>query len=136
MTEPKISKEMAEQEFDRFLEAMDIEADPVDMDEDDKKGFEQQKSKLVSTIMSGSVVIDDDGQPIFTPKRSGGGEPITFYEPTGASLMAMDRKKKAEDIGKLYATMADMTKQPAKRFANMKYADLKVCIAITTLFLG
>ena len=76
MTEPKISKEMAEQEFDRFLEAMDIEADPVDMDEDDKKGFEQQKSKLVSTIMSGSVIIDDDGQPVFTPKRSGG-EPIT-----------------------------------------------------------
>lgn len=135
MNEPKVSKEMAEQDFDRFLEAMDIEADPADMDEEDKSGFDQQKSRVVSAIMSGSVIIDDDGQPVFTPKRSDG-EPITFYEPTGASLMAMDRKKKAEDIGKLYATMSDMTKQPAKRFANMKYGDLKVCIAITTLFLG
>jgi hypothetical protein len=68
--------------------------------------------------------------------KQGDGDPITFYEPTGASLMAMDRKKKAEDIGKLYATMADMTKQPIKRFAGMKYRDLKVCIAITSLFLG
>jgi hypothetical protein len=137
MSEPKISKEMAEQEFDRFLEAMDIEADPVDMDEDDKKGFKQQKSRLVAAIMSGSAIIDDLGQPVFTPKRSGeDGPPITFYEPTGASIMAMDRKKKAEDVGKLYATMADMTKQPAKRFASMKYPDLRVCIAVTTLFLG
>lgn len=135
MTEPKISQEMAEQEFDRFLDAMDIEADPVDMDEDDKKGFDQQKRRVVAAIMSGNVVIDNDGQPIFTPKRSGG-DPITFHEPTGASLMAMDRKKKTEDVGKMYATMADMTKEPPKRFANMKYADLKVCTAITTLFLG
>lgn len=135
MNDMKVSIELAAQDFDRFIEAMDIEANLADMDEDDKSGFNQQKARVMQSITSGTVVIDDEGQPVFTPKRSGG-DPITFYEPTGASLMAMDRKKKAEDVGKLYATMADMTKQPAKRFANMKYADLKVCIAITTLFLG
>jgi len=134
MSDPKIIKEMAEQEFDRFIEAMDIEADPLEMDDEDKEQFKKQKSLVVARIMAGNVIIDDVGQPVYTVH--GDGEPITFYEPTGASLMAMDRKKKAEDIGKLYATMADMTKQPIKRFAGMKYRDLKVCIAITSLFLG
>jgi len=135
MSDPKIIKEMAEQEFDRFIEAMDIEADPLEMDDEDKEQFKKQKSLVVARIMAGNVIIDDAGQPVYTVKQ-GDGDPITFYEPTGASLMAMDRKKKAEDIGKLYATMADMTKQPIKRFAGMKYRDLKVCIAITSLFLG
>ena len=135
MSDPKIIKEMAEQEFDRFIEAMDIEADPLEMDDEDKEQFKKQKSLVVARIMAGNVIIDDAGQPVYTVKQ-GDGDPITFYEPTGASLMAMDRKKKAEDIGKLYATMADMTKQPIKRSAGMKYRDLKVCIAITSLFLG
>ena len=135
MSDPKIIKEMAEQEFDRFIEAMDIEADPLEMDDEDKEQFKKQKSLVVARIMAGNVIIDDAGQPVYTVKQ-GDGDPITFYEPTGASLMAMDRKKKAEDIGKLYATMADMTKQPIKRFAGMKYRDLKVFIAITSLFLG
>ena len=135
MSDPKIIKEVAEQEFDRFIEAMDIEADPLEMDDEDKEQFKKQKSLVVSRVMAGNVIIDDAGQPVYTVKQ-GDGDPITFYEPTGASLMAMDRKKKAEDIGKLYATMADMTKQPIKRFAGMKYRDLKVCIAITSLFLG
>jgi len=135
MSDPKIIKEVAEQEFDRFIEAMDIEADPLEMDDEDKEQFKKQKSLVVARIMAGNVIIDDAGQPVYTVKQ-GDGDPITFYEPTGASLMAMDRKKKAEDIGKLYATMADMTKQPIKRFAGMKYRDLKVCIAITSLFLG
>ena len=61
---------------------------------------------------------------------------ITFHEPTGTSLIAMDRKKKSEDIGKLYATMGDITKTHASVFSKMKMPDLKVCMAITTLFLG
>lgn len=132
----KVALEVAEQEFNRFVEAMDLDVDPADMDEDDKKGFEQQRDRVVSAIQAGTVVINDNGEPVFTPQRTKDVEPITFHEPTGASLMAMDRKKKTEDIGKLYAAMGDMTKNHANVFSKMKMADLKVCMAITTLFLG
>ncbi len=132
----KIAKEVAEQEFSRFVECMDLDVDPADMDEDDRKGFNQQKDRVIAAIQSGALVISDKGEPTFTPQRSNDAEPITFYEPTGASLMAMDRKKKTEDIGKLYAAMGDMTKTHANVFSKMKMADLKVCMAITTLFLG
>lgn len=132
----KVALEVAEQEFNRFVEAMDLDVNPADMDEDDKKGFEQQRDRVVSAIQAGTVVINDNGEPVFTPQRTKDADPITFFEPTGASLMAMDRKKKTEDIGKLYAAMGDMTKNHANVFSKMKMADLKVCMAITTLFLG
>lgn len=132
----KIAKEVAEQEFNRFAESMDLDIDPADMDVEDKKGFDQQKDRVMSAIQSGALIIKDNGEPVFTPQRTNDAEAITFHEPTGASLMAMDRKKKTEDIGKLYATMGEMTKTHANVFSKMKMPDLKVCMAITTLFLG
>jgi hypothetical protein len=132
----KIAKDMAELEFDRFVEAMDLDVNTASMDQDDKQGYEQQRGRIITALQSGALVINDNGEPVYTPQRIKDAEPITFHEPTGASLMAMDRKKKAEDIGKLYATMADMTKTNAKLFSEMKMPDLKVCMAVTTLFLG
>ena len=132
----KVAKEVAEQEFNRFVESMDLDVDPADMDEDDRKGFNQQKDRVIAAIQFGALVIKDSGEPVFTPQRTNDADAITFHEPTGASLMAMDRKKKTEDIGKLYAAMGDITKTHANVFSKMKMADLKVCMAITTLFLG
>lgn len=132
----KIAKEVAEAEFDRFAEAMDLDVDPADMDEEDKKSFEQQRQRVVKAIQSGSLVINENGEPVFTPQRTKDAEPLTFHEPTGASLMAMDRKKKTEDIGKLYATMGDITKTHASTFSKMPMGDLKICMALVTLFLG
>lgn len=132
----KVAKEVAEAEFDRFVEAMDLDVDPADMDEDDKQGFRQQRDRVVSAIQSGALAVNDNGEPVFTPQRTKDAEPLTFHEPTGASLMAMDRKKKTEDVGKMYALMGEITKTHASTFAKMKMADLKVCQAVTTLFLG
>jgi len=134
----KISREMAEQEFERFGEAMDLDFDVSFMEDEDRKGFEVAKRRIVSAIMSGAMVVNDDGCPIYTPQREEGGDanPNTYYEPTGATYMAMDRKKKTEDMGKMMALMADYTKTSSGLFGKMKNADLKVCLAVTTLFLG
>lgn len=135
-TKEKVAKEVAEAEFERFADVMDLDLDPADMDEDDKKGLTQQRNRVVSAIQSGALVINESGEPVFTPVRTPGVEPLTFHEPTGASLMAMDRKKKTEDVGKMYALMGEITKTHANTFAKMKMSDLKVCQAVTTLFLG
>jgi hypothetical protein len=73
---------------------------------------------------------------VYTPRRSKDIGDITFREPTGATLTAMDRKNQGEDVGKMFATMADMTGTTAKTFAGMQMSDLKVCMAIFNLFLG
>lgn len=131
----KIAKEVAEAEFDRFIQANDILVDDC-MEKEDRDAFNEQKARIVRAIEAGAMVVNEDGEPVYTPQRTKDAEALTFHEPTGASLMAMDRKKKNEDVGKLYATMGDMTRTDAKTFSNMKMADLKVCMAVTTLFLG
>ena len=132
----KIAKEVAEAEFERFVEANDLLVGTDNMDKEDRDSLDEQRGRIVRAIEVGAMVINEDGEPVFTPQRCQDAKALTFHEPTGASLMAMDRKKKNEDVGKLYATMGDMTRTDAKTFSSMKMADLKVCIAVTTLFLG
>jgi len=133
----KTGKDVAEAEFNRFTEKMDLDVNTEGMSADDKRDFTLQKDRLVRCIMDGSLTIDEDGQPTYTPQRAGSDvNDITFYEPTGASYIAMDRKKVGEDMGKLFATMADITKTSSGLFSKMKNADLKVCMSITTLFLA
>lgn len=132
----KVALEVAQVELDRFIELMDLDLDTSDLDEEDCKELEKQKKLITSAICNGSLVINDDGEPVFTPRRTTDANPITFHEPTGASLTAMDRRKRGEDIGKAFSVMGDITGQGAKTFAAMKMGDLKVCQAITALFLG
>ena len=132
----KVAREVAESEFERFTEAMDLDVDETRMDEDDKKSFGELKDRILRAIEQGHLVFDDEGQPVYTPRAGASTQPITFHEPTGASFMAMDTKKKDQNVGKMYAVMADMTHRDAKVFSSMPNRDLRVCQAIVTLFLG
>jgi len=131
----KIGADVAEQEFQRFADAMDLDISPEPMDDEDRAGFEKQKRRIIRAMVAGALVIDEDGQPVFTPQASDSA-PVTFHEPDGAALMSMDKRKKGEDMGKMMAIMGAITKTNAKTFSAMKQRDLNVCIAITTLFLG
>lgn len=131
-----VAREVAEAEFERFVEANALLVEFDGMEKEDVDSFREQKERILRAIETGALVVSEDGEPTFTPQRTKDATPLTFHEPTGASLMAMDRKKKNEDVGKLYATMGDMTRTDAKTFSNMKMADLKLCMAVTVLFLG
>ena len=133
-TDPKVSEDVAEQEIDRFLEAMDIDADKSSMDDEDLDGYKRGRRTLAKAMMDGSLVINDAGEPVFTPKS--GGDAITFHEPTGATYMEMDRRKQGHDVSKMISIMAAQSKQPPARFANMPQRDFRVAQAITILFMG
>jgi len=133
-TEPKVSQEVADAEFDRFAEAMDLDVDTSRMDTEDVETFKTSRRRVTDAIMRGSLAIDDAGQPVYQPLA--GGDAITFYEPTGATFMAMDGKKKDHDFERTFSLLADMTRQLPKRFATMKQRDLKLCRTILGLFLG
>ncbi len=137
MKELIVDEQTALVDFERFIDAMDIDGNTSAMNEEDRNGFEGQRKVVVTAITKGALVINDVGEPVFSPASvdvpSG---TITFYEPTGAAYMAMDRKKKGEDVGKMFSMMADMTKQHPSIFAKMKQRDLKVCQALAVLFLA
>ena len=129
-----VALEVAEEEFIRFAEAMDLELEAKLSDEDERKNFETAKRRIVRAITLGQLVVDDKGQPIYTPQL-GDTKPITFYEPTGASLMAMPQKK-SNGTASLFGTLGDMTKTSAQRFSTMHIRDLRVCLALASFFLS
>lgn len=131
-----VDKETAHAEFDRFTTAMDLDVDVSEMDQDDVKTFEGTKKQITDSIMRGNLVIDDKGQPVFTPSDMPPENALTFHEPTGATLMSMDRRKAGEDVGKMLVVMTEMCKTTGNTFANMPNRDLKVCSAIVAVFLG
>jgi len=132
----KINAEFADREFYRFCDLMDLDVDDSKLDEEEAKSLADLKTVVTDAVMAGSLVFNDDGEPTYTPQRSDDVNPITFKEPTGATMTAMDRKKQGEDAGKLFATMAQLSGVGAKTFVNMKNKDLKVLMALVTLFLG
>lgn len=134
----EITKELAEQEFDRFSEAMDLDLDTSLMDEKDLTQFTKQKKILIKAILVGSLIVNEEGELVYTPqhKRSKSKEPITFYERDGACLMAMDGKKTGHDIAKMYAVLAAMCKVPPKTFTSLVGVDIRVSEAIFALLMG
>jgi hypothetical protein len=129
-----VDRQTAEQEFERFAEAMDLDLDFTGLDENDRRDSERDRQIFVKAVMVGRLAVDADGRPVFTPK--GGATAITFGEPKGHALVAMDNVKKSRDVGKMFASMADMTGTSAATFSGMGMADLKICMAIWTLFLA
>lgn len=128
----KISTEMALQEFDRWADEMDLDLNPLDMDEKDAAQFNKQKRRIVSAIESGALIVNAAGEAVYTPQNSKTPykEAITFHERTGASLMAMDGKGKNQDMAKTFAMMADIAGVNAKVFAGLVGVDAKTCEAI------
>lgn len=136
MNEKKVATEVAEAEFCRWAESMDLNLDPRGWDDEDKKSFHDAKFKLVAAIEAGNLVVDEKGRMVYTPRSTESREPLVFNEPTGGHMMSMDQKKKGHDMAKLFGIMAEMTGQNIQVFTAMKSRDLKVCQSIVALFLG
>jgi len=135
--ENKIDRETAESEFDRFVDEMDLDLDTSQMDAEDLASFNKHKSKIIRAVERGSLIINENGEAVYTPsnKRSKSQDPITFHERTGASLMAMDGKKRGHEVAKTYAVMADMCKVHPSVFAGLAGTDVKVCEALFVLLM-
>ena len=131
-----VGVEVAVAEFDRFLESMDLVFDRDGMDVEDRKAFDENRRVVLRAILDGRMVIDPKGQPKFTPKSGKVLKPITFYEPTGNTLLATDGRKKGHDIARTHAAMAEMSREAPARFASMAQRDGKVVQALFVLFFG
>jgi hypothetical protein len=132
-TKTSIDRETAEHELQRFLDAMDLVMSTDGMDENDKRDYTKDRDTLVRAIMSRRVDVNDVGECTLHTRDD---KHITFHEPTGASLLAMDKKKPTQEVGKLYAAMADFCKVPPVTFSKMGNSDLKIAMAIYLLFLA
>ncbi len=134
MAEPKLAQSVAEQEFQRFAEAMDLDVDTGAMNQETLAMFERHHKIVIRALMSGALIIDDKGQPLYTPTVADDKEPLLFSEPKGDAHMAADMKKPDQNVAKLYAQLAAWTGTSVKRFSSMPQRDLKVCEALFVIF--
>lgn len=131
-----VSPQVAEDEFRRMCEVLDIELD--DLDEEDQTALDDLKKPILKAIQKGKVTIDEKGQPtIQLMYPVGEVSSVTFYRPTGQTLIAAGDSKAKNDTTKLWGTMADFTRQPSTLFGKMDYrVDFKICMSFVRLFLG
>ena len=130
-----VDREVAEKEFDRFLDEMDLSDDVSGFDDEEASSFSDQKEKILKAICRGQVTIGDDGRPTFIPRRGKDKNPITFNEPSGATISAMAAKSSNQVLG-MYKALADMTETSSGLFSRMKSNDVKICLALANVFLG
>ena len=137
MTEPVIAKEQAEVEFDQWVDAMDIDANESEMDQEDLTEYKKVKGRIIRAIMSGSLTFNEDGEAVYKTQnqKSGDQKTVTFFEVDGAALMASDYRKANHNVSKMFAIMTAMCKTNQQVFSVMKGADIKLCIAITKLLM-
>jgi hypothetical protein len=124
-----ICKDVATLDMHRFMEAMDL----VIPDEPN-----EQMEKMVTALMKGTLIINEEGEAVYTPvnERSKHKDPIRFRERTGADLMAMGKKQKNDNqVAQLYAGMGSNTGLPPATFSSLVGADIKTCEAIFALLM-
>ena len=131
-----IAKEVAEKEFERIVDALDLDMDTEGMIPEEIKETEATERKITRYIQRGYVTVDDAGIPTVHAKRSKDIKPIVFSNPTGDVMDAMDEAKTGKDFAKIKNSMASLTRVPAKYFSMMHLKDRQICQDVYMLFLG
>lgn len=127
----KVATEVAQQEFERWAEAFEIDITTDALDPEELKAFEGFKAKFIKRVETGALTVDENGTIEFTP-RGDDGEPLKFDEPTGALLSA--RQKNDTDIQAARRVMAAWCGVAPKRFADMKLRDFNFCSELLAFF--
>lgn len=132
-----ISKEMALDEFERFADCMDLYLEPDEMDDEDRRDFFKIRGRLVRAICNGSLVIDNNGQAVYTPQNDDSKHKtaITFHERSGATVIAQDGKGKNAEGKKTYAMMGELTRLHERVFSGLVGIDIKICQDIYMLLM-
>jgi hypothetical protein len=127
----KVSKDVAQQEFERWAEEFEIDITTNDLDGEELKAFEAFKNKFIKRVESGALTVDEDGVIELTP-RGDSEDPLKFDEPTGSLLSA--RQKNDTDIQAARRVLAAWSGVPPKRFADMTLRDFTFCSELLAFF--
>ena len=134
----KIDEKTAEIEFNNFCEMWSIDNDTSEMNEEDKAGFEEQKSILVKAFRKGLLILDRENRSLvytISERSEKAGERIILKGMKGSDLMAADRYKENDSMHKTQAIIASMSNVPTSYISSLDMSDLNVLQACTILFM-
>jgi hypothetical protein len=116
----KIAKEVAEKEFEKWCDYVDIELD--DLTPEEIKSMESHRRTIVRAIMKGAACVDENGQLSYTSQRTAEPQKYTFKEVSGATLVSME---KAEgNFARQFVVLSEVTGRPAGELRKLTGRDL------------
>lgn len=138
--ENKISKEVANTDFENWADALGIDYDTSSMTDEDKSGFEKLKAPIIKAITDGRCVIDGNKieYTIKTCAKSEGliGKVVTIDPPSGGIYTGMDGFKETQIIHRLNGAMSAMTALDIGVFNKLDIRDYSFFRAVLQLFLA
>lgn len=131
-----IAQEVAEEEFQKFVDSWEINLTPKSQEE--KIDIEGLKEKVIDAIKRGRLIVNDDETLNYsisrTPKKNG--QIITIKRPVGSTYWEVDRYKEQQNAKKTDAVLAAMTNHDIQFFSDIGGIDQKPLKAIMMLFLA
>lgn len=137
--EPTVALEVAEADFNRFLNAWDIDGNIENMNSDDRDSFKEQKNRILSAISRGFATVDEEGDVHYIlryPDPKNDDNAFHFRVPKGDSNLAMDKHKPDQTQHKSFEVLGKMVKKHPNVFSKMDGRDLKFCQGVACLFLA
>ena len=136
MSEAKISEEVADEQFDSFLDYFDIEFNDIEV-EDGAEAARTMKNALIRAIRRGALEISVEGE--FSIKQNlthpiGEIDIITYTDKVAKARLAMDHQSPKKIQARMYAFMAALSDTPPSQLMKMQGKDLKVYGCLTAIF--
>lgn len=128
----KVALAVCESEFEKMCAARRVSTSLEGLNKKELASFAEIKKSLLGAMSRGELVLRD-GNPVYTPP---GGKPITFYKPTGATLMAGDGYAENANVERLVAIATELTKSPPGTLAALELEEFRIVSDLTNLFLA
>ena len=139
-TKAKISKEVANKDFENWADALGIEYDTDGMNAEEKADFERIKAPIIKAIVDGRCVVDGNSleYTIKTCAAAEGlaGRNVKIGAPSGAIYSGMDGYKETQNVHRLNGAMSAMTGLDVGVFQKLDLRDYSFFKAVVQLFLS
>ncbi len=135
---PKITKEMAEKEFQGWADHLRLDTNEEEMDVEEKSEFLQIKKKFVYCLLHGYTQTEENGDLVLNLiEPIAGKSKITFRRKfKGAAFVVMDRYKESQNVHKTVAFLGAWVGVDPKVLMKMDAIDLWFGMKMVSLFFG
>jgi hypothetical protein len=131
------ANDLAEQEFNNYCDANEIDRELDDMEDEDRESFIKIKKRFMKAVKEKRVVVDGVKLQYTVSKFSPSqGQPFTISRPTGKDFMAMDGFKDNQQMNKFNGFIASIAGTERSTVARLDIVDRQFLQDIGTLFLA
>lgn len=132
--EIKVNQDMAEADFQRMVEAAEIDVEG--MNDKELAEFEDMKSKFIRKIMVGKMSVDDEGLPTIYTRTQEVPE-LKFKIPYTDTIIAQGRVLNGNEAARARTMLAETTGVPAKKISvGVTAKDFVLAQMVLGFFLG